>query len=63
MKIAIWGKKKEAIYLMKQIRKKEIDKIICFVDNNIDEYHTDIEGVPLCSFVNLKINIKKIRML
>lgn len=32
MKIAIWGKKKEAIYLMKQIRKKEIDKIICFVE-------------------------------
>lgn len=59
MKIAIWGKKKEAIYLMKQIRKKEIDKIICFVDNNIDEYHTDIEGVPLCSFCQFKDKYKE----
>lgn len=54
MKIAIWGKKKEAVYLMKQIRQKEESTVMCFIDNNIDELHNVIDGLPICSFEQFK---------
>lgn len=54
MKIAIWGKKKEAVYLMKQIRQKKESTVECFIDNNIDELHNVIDGLPICSFEQFK---------
>lgn len=50
MKIAIWGKKKEAVYLMNQIKLQKGSSTVCFIDNNIDESHNIIEELPICSF-------------
>ena len=54
MKIAIWGKKKEAVYLMKQIGQEKESTVVCFIDNNIDELHNAIDGLPICSFEQFK---------
>ena len=54
MKIAIWGKKREAVYLMKQIKQGKESTVVCFIDNNIDELHTSIDGLPICSFEQFK---------
>lgn len=54
MKIAIWGKKKEAVYLMKQIGQEKESTVVCFINNNIDELHNAIDGLPICSFEQFK---------
>ena len=34
MNVAIWGTKKEAIYLAEQIKSNSKGNVICFVDND-----------------------------
>lgn len=49
MKLAIFGTKKEALYLMKQILFNGMCDLIAFVDNDINKQGKSIEGYPVIS--------------
>ena len=53
MKIAIWGTKKEAIYLFNNIDKN--NKVICFIDNNTNKQGRYINGLRVYSLAELQL--------
>lgn len=54
MKIAIWGTKKEAIYLYNQIKSDGKNRVVCFVDNNKNICDPLIDNKPIYSIDKLK---------
>lgn len=54
MKIAIWGTKKEAIYLYNQIKSDGKNRVVCFVDNNKNVCEPLIDNKPIYSIDKLK---------
>ena len=54
MKIAIWGTKKEAVYLYHQIKSNKENHVVCFVDNDKSVCNSLIDNKPVYSIDNLK---------
>lgn len=54
MNIAIWGTKKEALYLQKKIECDQQNEVVCFVDNDKEQQGKCIENKPVYSFKQLR---------
>lgn len=54
MNVAIWGTKKEAIYLAEQIKSNSKGNVICFVDNDERKWKSQIDEWPIYSIHTLE---------
>ena len=61
MNIAVWGTKKEAIYMANILESNQQDEIICFVDNDEKQWGKCICGKPVYPLSHLKqLYLKKV---
>lgn len=59
MNVAIWGTKKEAIYLLNEIEESRKGNVICFIENDKKKWGNYIGEKPIYSFEQFRLKYHK----